>query len=217
MGGDFDRASTHMPGAVTDGDCVVCHYMGDHQTGTMHFWDPDDARSVIATVTGDPSTDSAQAVKIHKDTKRELTVGGDIVANINFSLTHAAFGAPEQILATCNVVPATTPVEHQLELLAMLVDPAARGWGLWMSVDRTRLGAPADHGIMLHADEGVNIGIGQQSLLPEAGGVTVIEGGDGSYSYSGGALQIQDVRGQELEHVTRACPNLDIVVAVVSR
>jgi predicted CXXCH cytochrome family protein len=41
-GGDFKKTSHHIMGAVpTAGDCVKCHYMGDHKSGTVKLLDPD--------------------------------------------------------------------------------------------------------------------------------------------------------------------------------
>ena len=41
-GGDFKRTSHHVTGAIpTVGDCIKCHYMGDHKDGTVKLLDPD--------------------------------------------------------------------------------------------------------------------------------------------------------------------------------
>lgn len=41
-GGDFKRYSHHVNGSIpTTGDCIKCHYMGDHMNGTIKLMDPD--------------------------------------------------------------------------------------------------------------------------------------------------------------------------------
>lgn len=40
-GGDFVRVSHHVQGQVQDSACAVCHYLGDHQSGTVKLKDPD--------------------------------------------------------------------------------------------------------------------------------------------------------------------------------
>ena len=40
-GGDFGRLSSHVSGAVDDGDCVICHEMGKHQYGVVRLKDLD--------------------------------------------------------------------------------------------------------------------------------------------------------------------------------
>lgn len=172
----------------------------------------DDAPPTI-TLGGAMATAVAETVKIHKDSKRAFTAGGDISTTMAFGTSRAA---AEGALESCAVVPADTTVERQLEMLSWLENATPRTRNLWMSVDRTRLDVPAAHGIGLHGG-GISIGIGDMDLLPEAGGVTVSENTPGAFVYSGGAVQIQDVRGQELEHVSLACPNLDTITAVVTQ
>jgi predicted CXXCH cytochrome family protein len=41
-GGDFKKTSHHFTGTIpTVDDCVKCHYMGDHKSGTVKLLDPD--------------------------------------------------------------------------------------------------------------------------------------------------------------------------------
>jgi predicted CXXCH cytochrome family protein len=49
-GGDFKRQSHHGTGAIpTVGDCLLCHYMGDHKKGTVKLLDPDGGYLSIIT------------------------------------------------------------------------------------------------------------------------------------------------------------------------
>jgi predicted CXXCH cytochrome family protein len=47
VGGDFDRTSHHVQGTTQDSDCTVCHYAGDHQSGTVKLKDADVGESQI--------------------------------------------------------------------------------------------------------------------------------------------------------------------------
>ncbi|MEI6748082.1 MAG: cytochrome c3 family protein [Bacteroidales bacterium] len=49
-GGDFKRTSHHVTGAIPNvNDCIKCHYMGDHKSGTVKLLDPDQGFSNIYT------------------------------------------------------------------------------------------------------------------------------------------------------------------------
>ncbi len=49
-GGDFKRTSHHGTGTIpTVGDCLLCHYMGDHKKGTVKLLDPDQGNLSIIT------------------------------------------------------------------------------------------------------------------------------------------------------------------------
>ncbi len=65
--GEFAMASHHIQGAdVTASDCIVCHDTSQHQQGRVRLWNVD-APGNLATVielTGDPMTDSVEAVKL---------------------------------------------------------------------------------------------------------------------------------------------------------
>jgi predicted CXXCH cytochrome family protein len=50
LGGDFKRSSHHVSGTVPNtSDCILCHYMGDHQKGTVKLMDPDSGYLKIIT------------------------------------------------------------------------------------------------------------------------------------------------------------------------
>lgn len=159
-------------------------------------------------------TASPQPLSYFKNNKRQVAAGGDIEVGVGFADTYAAFSGDP---SPCRVSPADTPRARQLELLAFLLDPTATR-GLWMSVDKTSIGSPSDNqGVLVHGADGIGVGVGTQSLLPEAGAPTVTEGPPGSYTFTGGAVQIDDESGPEADHVALACPNLDQVVAKVSQ
>ena len=40
-GGDFDKTSHHVQSEIAAGDCTACHYVGDHESGTVRLRDPD--------------------------------------------------------------------------------------------------------------------------------------------------------------------------------
>ena len=57
-GGDFKRTSHHVTGAIPNvSDCVKCHYMGDHKSGSVKLLDPDQGYSIIYTY--DPANKSS--------------------------------------------------------------------------------------------------------------------------------------------------------------
>ena len=56
-GGDFVRTSHHVVGAIEEADCVVCHYLGNHGTGTVKLKDPDLGTALIYSYDpADPSS-----------------------------------------------------------------------------------------------------------------------------------------------------------------
>jgi hypothetical protein len=65
-GGDFLKASHHVIGTVKDSDCTVCHYLGNHQGGTVELIDPDDGPGTIyAFNPSDPTTLGNFCVNCH--------------------------------------------------------------------------------------------------------------------------------------------------------
>ncbi|MFZ4707838.1 MAG: cytochrome c3 family protein, partial [Bacteroidales bacterium] len=57
-GGDFKRTSHHVTGAIPNvTDCIKCHYMGDHKSGSVKLLDPDQGYSIIYTY--DPANKSS--------------------------------------------------------------------------------------------------------------------------------------------------------------
>ncbi|MFQ5413217.1 MAG: cytochrome c3 family protein, partial [Phycisphaerae bacterium] len=61
---EFAWASHHLQGAaLDDADCTVCHDMSQHQQGSVRLRNVDDPAAVVV-LTGDPSTDPAEATKL---------------------------------------------------------------------------------------------------------------------------------------------------------
>jgi hypothetical protein len=57
-GGDFKRYTHHVQGGIpTIGDCLKCHYMGDHMNGTVKLLDPD--LGFLGVITYDPLNKSS--------------------------------------------------------------------------------------------------------------------------------------------------------------
>jgi hypothetical protein len=50
-GGDFEMASKHLPGPVTDDNCRVCHDMSKHTRGLVKLNDPDTGTPLAGTLT----------------------------------------------------------------------------------------------------------------------------------------------------------------------
>ncbi|MEI6853092.1 MAG: cytochrome c3 family protein, partial [Bacteroidota bacterium] len=66
-GGDFKRTSHHVTGSVPNvSDCILCHYMGDHKSGTVKLMDPDlGYLNVITYNPADKSTLEPFCIKCH--------------------------------------------------------------------------------------------------------------------------------------------------------
>ena len=57
-GGDYKRTSHHVTGSIpTVGDCIKCHYMGDHKDGQVKLLDPD--QGFLNVYTYDPLNKSS--------------------------------------------------------------------------------------------------------------------------------------------------------------
>jgi predicted CXXCH cytochrome family protein len=64
-GGDFEKTSHHITGAVEDSDCVVCHYTNNHQLGIVRLYDPDDRNTIINYNPANPSTLETFCINCH--------------------------------------------------------------------------------------------------------------------------------------------------------
>ncbi|MFQ5591567.1 MAG: cytochrome c3 family protein, partial [Phycisphaerae bacterium] len=64
---EFSRASHHLQGGLLDdADCEVCHDMSQHQGGSVRLKNVDDPANpaAVTVLTGNPATDSTEAVKL---------------------------------------------------------------------------------------------------------------------------------------------------------
>lgn len=61
--GEFSNNSHHVQTAVTDQDCMACHYTGNHQSGFVKLYDADNPGNII-TLNADPMTNAVEAKKL---------------------------------------------------------------------------------------------------------------------------------------------------------
>lgn len=110
-GGDFVRASHHVAGDVQGSDCVACHHVGMHGSGTVRLKDPDDGAQIYAYDPANPAAlqgfclgchdgDGAQALSVPSQpftdglAPPDIEGGGAWAGSAHAQLVFAPAGAP---------------------------------------------------------------------------------------------------------------------------
>lgn len=170
----------------------------------------------MVTLTLGIATPGTQAVRVMKNSKRELALqdvraeSDNTVSTFHSQLSlNATFAAG--LTAACRAYVDPLPEA----LLTQLVD-ATRSRYLNIVIDKTRIDAPSAKHSIAHTweDEGGTLWsflLGAPQLLPEET-ATVIDNQDGSFTFVGGAVRIWNRNTDE----KIACPNLDSVRVQVS-
>jgi hypothetical protein len=75
-GGDFAMTSHHVSGTIQESDCSVCHYLGNHGSGTVKLKDPDSDSIVYSYSLANPAGIENFCVNCHDDNGVSRNFGG---------------------------------------------------------------------------------------------------------------------------------------------